>query len=70
MEEMFIGTNANGLVIGDPTVLARAVAKDVESEDMLRDQLITASTEVTPYVDVKDDVASISIAAAEPELCM
>ena len=74
MEEMFIGTNANGLIVGDPTVLARAAVKDVESEDMIRGQLITSSTEVTPYVDEQDAVETVSfsdvVKDVELEPCM
>ena len=72
MEEMFIGTNANGLVVGDPTVLAKALPNDPESCDMVKDQLYTASTEVKPYVDVEDSAASVSLStiATEPEFCM
>lgn len=71
MEKMFIGTNPKGLIVGDPTVLAKAFPKDAKSCDMVQDQLITASTEVRPYVDVEDSVASVSLSiATEPELCM
>lgn len=70
MEEMFIGTNSNGLVIGDVSILSRAVPQDQESRDMIVDQMLSAAT-ATPYVDVEDTVASVSISAAvEPELCI
>lgn len=71
MEEMFIGTNSNGLVIGDANILSRADAKDVESRDMILNQMVNAAS-AQPYVESVEETveSSISFSAAEPELCM
>ena len=70
MEEMFIGTNANGIVIGGASILSKAAPKDVESRDMIVEQMVSAA-EATPYVEpVETADASVMISATEPELCM
>lgn len=70
MEEMFIGTNSKGLIVGDPSVLSRALPQDQESREMIVEQIVDAAT-ATPYVETADSVEMSAIAAAvEPELCV
>lgn len=71
MEEMFIGTNANGLVVGDVSVLNRAVPQDQESRDMIVEQMVSAAS-AEPYTETVEEAvaAPIAFSAAEPELCM
>ena len=72
MEEMFIGTNSNGLVIGDANVLSRAVPQDQESRDMIVNQMVSAA-EATPYVETVEETVADPVmfsAAPETEFCM
>lgn len=70
MEEMFIGTNSKGLVIGDVSVLSKALPQDQESRDMIVEQMVDGAT-ATPFTETVDLTGTVSISAAvEPELCI
>lgn len=71
-QNMFIGTNDKGLVIGDPSVLKLANPQDQESREMIVEQMVDGATAV-PYVEeaenvVEQDTVSIPVVEAEP--CM
>ena len=70
MEEMFIGTNSKGLVIGDVSVLSKALPQDQESRDKIVEQMVDGAT-ATPFTETVDLTETVSISAAvEPELCI
>ena len=70
-EEMFIGRNDKGLVVGDPSVLVNAHPQDKGSVEMLLNQKIDGAMAV-PYVEetVAEESVSAIMPAVEPELCM
>ena len=70
-EEMFIGRNDKGLVVGDPSVLVNAHPQDKGSVEMLLNQKIDGAMAV-PYVEevVAEESVSAIMPTVEPELCM